>query len=80
MQTCSLGKCIWVFFLNQSTPKYKEGKPWTGVATICSDEQFRAMTTLHTEGVITIAAEREIKQNKSEEQLLKLRENRPKTT
>ena len=45
-------------------PKHKEDKPWTWVATIRSEappqfmEQFRAMTSLHTEGVITIAAER----------------------
>ena len=49
-------------------PKHKEDKPWTWVATIRSDapsqnmEQFRAMTSLHTERIITIAAERENKQ------------------
>ena len=38
-------------------PKYKEDMPWTWVATIRSDapasimDQFRAMTSLHTEGV-----------------------------
>ena len=48
-------------------PKYKEDLPWTWVATIRSDapvfimDQFRAMTSLHTEGVISIAAEREKK-------------------
>ena len=56
-------------------PKCKEDKPWTWVATIRSDapahftEQFRVMTSLHTDGVITIAAERENTQSKSEEQL-----------
>ena len=67
-------------------PKYKEDKPWTWVATIRSDapaqimEQFRAMTSFHTDGVITIAAERENKQSKSEEQLWKWLKNRSKTT
>ena len=67
-------------------PKFKEDKPWTWVATIRSDapsqfmEQFRAMTSLHTEGVITIAAERENKQSKSEEQLWTWLKNRSKTT
>ena len=36
--------------------------------------------TSHTEGIITIAAEREIKQSKSEEQLWKWLKNRSKTT
>ena len=67
-------------------PKHKEDKPWTWVATIRSDapacimDQFRAMTSLHTDGVITIAAERENKQSKSEEQLWKWLKNRSITT
>ena len=67
-------------------PKYKDDLPWTWVATIRSDapasimDQFRAMTSLHTEGVISIAAERENKQSKSEEQLWKWLKNRSKTT
>ena len=67
-------------------PKFKEDKPWTWVATVRSDapsqfmEQFRAMTSLHTEGVITIAAERENKQSKSEEKLWVWLKNRSKTT
>ena len=67
-------------------PKYKEDLPWTWVATFRSDapafimDQFRAMTSLHTEGVISIAAERENKQSKSEEQLWKWLKNRSKTT
>ena len=66
-------------------PKHKEDKPWIWVATIRSDappqfvEQFRAMTSLHTEGIVTIAAERENKQSKSEEQLWKWLKNRSKT-
>ena len=69
----------------QIHPKYKEDKPWTWVASIRSDapayimDQFRANTSLHTEGVITIAAERENKQSKSEEQLWKWLKNRSKT-
>ena len=38
------------------------------------------MTSLHTDGTITIAAERENKQSKSEEQLWKPIKNRSKTT
>ena len=55
-------------------PKHKEDKPWTWVATSSADappqfmDQFRAKSTLHTDGVITIAAERDNKQSKSEEQ------------
>ena len=65
-------------------PKHKEDKPWTWVATIRSDapsqfmDQFRAMTSLHTDGIITIAAERENKQSKSDEQLWKRLKNRSK--
>ena len=56
----------------------------TWVATIRADapsqfmDQFRAMSTLHTDGVITIAAERDNKQSKSEEQLWKWLKNRSK--
>ena len=66
-------------------PKHKEDKPWTWVATIRAGapsqfmDQFRAMTTLHTDGVITIAAERDNKQSKSEEQLWKWPKSRSKT-
>ena len=72
--------------LKKIHPKQKEDKAWTWVATIRSDapavimDQFRAMTSLHTDGVITIAAERENKQSKSEEQLLKWLKSRSKTT
>ena len=87
-----MAKCkpaVWDSVLGSFTPihpKYKEDEPWTWVATIRSDapaqfmEQFRAMTSLHTDGVITIAAERENKQSKSEEQLWKWLKNRSKTT
>ena len=67
-------------------PKHKEDKPWSWVATINSDapsqfmEQFQAMTSLHTGGVISIAAERENKQSKSEEHLCKWLKNRSKNT
>ena len=66
-------------------PKHKEDKPWTWVATIRSDapvqikDQVRAVTSLHTDGVITIAAESENKQSKSEEQQWKWFKNHSKT-
>ena len=43
-------------------------------------EQFRALTSLHTDGVITIVAERVNKQSESEEQLWKWLKHRSKTT
>ena len=67
-------------------PKHKDDKPLTWVATIRSDvppkfmEQFRAMISLHTDGFIAIAVERENKQSKSEEQFWKWLKNRSKTT
>ena len=66
--------------------KYKEDKPWTWVATTRTDappqfmDQFRAMSILHTDGIITIATERDNKQSKSEEQLWKWLKSRSKST
>ena len=79
-----MAKCkpaVWDSVLGPFTPihpKHKEDKPWTWVATIRSDAPVQ--TSLHTDGVITIAAERENKQSKSEEQLWKWLKNRSKTT
>ena len=71
-----MAKCkpaVWDSVLGSFKPihsKHKEDKPWKWVATIRSDappqftEQFRATTSLHTDGVGTISAERENKQSK----------------
>ena len=83
MAKCNLAVWDTVFvFFKPIHPIYEEDEPWIWVATVRSDapaqfmEQFRVMTLLHTDGVITIAAERENKQSNSEEQLWKWLKNR----
>ena len=77
MQTDDLGQCAWVI---------QADRPWMWVATIRTDApaaftaQFKALTTMHTEGTVTIAAGRMGKQSKSEELLWKWLKSRAKTT
>ena len=65
---------------------YRSDRPWMWVATMRTDApvaftaQSKALTTMHTEGTITIAAERMGKQSKSEELLWKWLKSRSKTT
>ena len=87
-----MAKCkpaVWDSVLGSLKPihsKHKEDKPWTWVATTRADapsqfmDQFRAMSTPNTDGVITIAEERDNKQSKSEEQLWKWLKSRSKST